>query len=133
MIDEKEKQEKRFSIGGIIAGAIFTILGITIIVIQLLSKSKVSVPEAGLGWLTAGVAIFFRSFRPPVGWKKGLVTFFGGLFTGASIIAISVPLRYAGHVGIAQIIVFFIFMIPGILMLRSGFKKLKETEIDSIP
>jgi len=127
MIHEKEKQVKRFSIGGLVAGAIFTIFGITLILIQLLvSKLPVNVPEAALGWITAGVAIFFRSFRPPIGWKKGLTTFFGGFFTGASIMAISMPLRLVGHVDIYQIIVFLIFMIPGILMLRSGFKKLKK-------
>ena len=133
MNHEKEKQVKRFSRGGLIIAAIISILSIIAILRILLDKSETMGVEPVLIWLIAGVALFFRSLRPPMGWKKGLVVCFGALCAGGSIIVISIPLRFNARVDFANIIVFFLFMIPGIFMLRSGFKKSKGKEGDSNP
>lgn len=129
VVHKKVKQVKRLSFGGLTVGVISTIIGIAVILTQLLSKLPVRVPEAGIAWLIAGAALSIRSFRPPIGWKKGLAIFFGGLFVGVSILPISAPLRQTGHVDIGQISAFFIILIPGILMLRSGIRKSKDSRL----
>jgi hypothetical protein len=123
---EGDAQAKPISIGGLIIGVVLTVLGVATVVEQSLSgKMPLRVPEAGIAWIAAGIAISVRSYQPPIGWRKGLATFFGGLFLGASILPISMPLRHVGYVDTGAVGAFLIFMILGVLLIVSGFKKTK--------
>jgi len=116
---------KRFSIGGLVAAsvtALIAVLGIAAVLRNPRISKDLIFTE--IGFLVPAIAILLRAFRPPIGWKKGLAVWFGGLFSGVSPAAVLSPyfLR-GGRLEGSDFFVFLIFFIPGVLLLRRGFKR----------
>jgi serine/threonine protein kinase len=113
--------KKRFSKGALIFGAIFIIHGIA----MLLNKpppekeSIIALVEIGMG-----TSLFLRSFRPPVGWLRGLTVLSGGaLLTNMIMRFIWWPWKQSTGLGIK-----FLILCLSIFLLWVGFKPLKKTD-----
>lgn len=108
----------RFSVGGVIVAAIlvlFTVLS--------LFGGPVAVSMPSLG---AGVAMLVRSLRPPIGWKRGMQTFFGGLLVGAAVTNLMMGTGSEEAAGvIGWLLASVLLAILGAVLIRLGFKQAK--------
>ena len=70
--------------------------------------------------LVPTIAMLVRSFRPPVGFWRGLQTLFGGILVGISLIDLTVLV--SGRFDAVKIVTFLIFIVSGVILLKLGFK-----------
>jgi len=115
---QKTKKVRKYSIVGLIVGGllILSTLGSLRIVLR-----NPELPRSALFInLLPTVAILVRSFRPPMGFGRGLATVIGGMFAGI------IPLSLL-HVTGDQLVVNLIIGAVGIFLLWIGFKKPKTT------
>jgi len=114
----KKKKVRKYSIGGLIVGGLLSLstLGNLLMVLR---NPKLP-PLILLVTLVPAVAIIVRSFRPPIGFGRGLIILLGGAFTGQFLFS----LRYAAS---EKLVANLILGAIGILLLWVGFKKTKTT------
>jgi hypothetical protein len=115
-------EKKKYSIGGFIISGITGAIGIFGLVSVAAKSLPVKMIPGYIFWLVPALVMAIRSCRLPMGWKKGLATFLGGVFAGLSTIPISIPLISRHPVSIANGIGSIIFLLVGIFFLRRGFK-----------
>ncbi len=87
------------------------------------------------GYLVAGICIFTRSYRPPIGAKRFWLTLLGGFFSGAlgffavlNLAAIPMILKHPEKSGtsialiLPELLVSVVVLIIAVVTIRSGFK-----------
>jgi hypothetical protein len=120
-----DEKKRRFSVGGIIVAAIMGLAFLGNLIIFL--KADLPVEDAYtlriisfMMLLVPTIAMLVRSFRPPVGFWRGLQTLFGGILVGISLIHLTmlVTVRFDA----VTIVTFLIFLVSGVILLKLGFK-----------
>ena len=120
-----DEKKRRFSVGGIIVAAIMGLAFLGNLIIFL--KADLPVEDAYtlriisfMMLLVPTIAMLVRSFRPPVGFWRGLETLFGGILVGISLIHLT--MLVSGRFDAVTIVTFLIFLVSGVILLKLGFK-----------
>ena len=122
-----EKMKKRkVSIGGLVVAIVIFLIFLKQFSLLLTGKFPKEVPlvmQIGTVemWLVPALAMLLRAFRPPMGFRKGLETFFGGTLTGMGIIPLSAAIS-GSQIAAGFFITALIFFSLGFFLLRLGFK-----------
>ena len=120
-----DEKKRRFSVGGIIVAAIMGLVVLGNLIIFLKADLPVEGPYAlriisFMMFLVPTIAMLVRSFRPPVGFWRGLETLFGGILVGISLIHLTVLV--SGRFDAVNIVTLLIFLVSGVILLKLGFE-----------
>ncbi len=122
---EKEKKKCRFSIGGIVVSALLFLSVIGIIWVS--NVREVDFPISAIfGYILAATVLLRRSFRPPVGFGRGLAIVVGGMLVGAAartveFAALGGPTGYR-----SQFPIDLFYLIVGVGLVWIGLKPIKK-------
>lgn len=134
-----DKSERKFSTVGVIISAVNMSVAL-IVVFRSLKNNDINRDgfdtylnmASPIPILLPAVVLIIRSFRLPMGFWKGLLSWFGGLFIG---ICFTFTILFIGPFGgrailqISNIMVILVFLIPGIVLLRYGFRMHSKNRI----
>jgi hypothetical protein len=115
---------RRFSTGGVIVSAVLFVFSIT----SLVPRGDMPVLlSMFLTTLFPAVALLVRSFRPPVGFLRGLAVVIGGMFLGVSTRWIDLAGMTGGS---GKLVSDLIFAAAGIALLWVGFRRMKPRVLE---
>ena len=129
-------KRRPFSVGGLVVSGLLFLILLGNVGTQFSEEGPVMF-SLMLAFAVPAAALLIRSFRPPVGFLRGLAVVFGGMLLGMSTKLIEFSLLIPNYGGQAADI---IFAVTGLVLLWVGFKPVKrrngqgrETEMASHP
>jgi hypothetical protein len=113
--------KRSYSVGGLVVAGILLLSSVS----SIASMSRMAGPfllSVFLAVAVPGVALAIRSFRPPVGFLRGLAVVFGGMCLGLSTRLIEMSLLLPDY---DEQMVDLVFFAVGVGLLWIGFKPVK--------
>ena len=74
-------EQPKTSTGGLIAAGIMTVLSLITLINVYNREHRLDWPMT-LGYVGGAGVLFWRAFRPPLGFGQGVLTWFGGMIAG---------------------------------------------------